>query len=173
MSFLLTCIDSFVDNFFCVILLLLLEVRIHIFHFLVLTNVLKLFLPFSLSLSIDLSHITLSAKSYFGEADEFFRERLHLCPEVFVRLASLIDVLLDNLRVVVHSHLALAYGFNHISSLLGHALDHTLEILHSLHSFVILVRKEVVNIYLFLFLVYMMCRHLFLLLLIFFMDNCV
>ena len=139
MSFLLCSIDYFANNFFCVIFHLHFHVRIQIFHLLVLADLLILSLPFCLCLAIYLRDITFSSESYFGETDEFIRQGLYLLAKFLVRLATLINVLLDNLRITVHASLALSDRFNHVGGLLGYALDDTLQVLHSLHPLVVFV----------------------------------
>lgn len=158
MSFLLSSVDCFVNNFFCVVFHLHFDVRIQIFHLLVLTDVLVLLLPLSLSLSIYLCDVTLSAESYLSEPDELIRKRQHLLAEFLVRLAALIYVPLDDRRVTIHPSLALPYRFNHICCLLSHTLNHTLQVLDCLHPLIILVREEVLDLHIFfLFLDHMLC----------------
>ena len=155
MSFLLCSIDYFANNFFCVIFHLHFHVRIQIFHLLVLADLLILSLPFCLCLSIYLRDITFSSESYFGETDEFIRQGLYLLAKFLVRLATLIYVLLNNLCIIVHSHLALVNSLNHVGSLLGDTFDDTLQVLHSLHPLVVFVWKEVFDIKILFFFLYM------------------
>jgi hypothetical protein len=173
-SFLLSSVDCFVNNFFCVVFQLHFDVRIQIFHLLVLADVLILLLPLSLSLSINLRDVTLGTESYLGETDELIRKRQNLLAEFLVRLAALINVLLDNLRITVHASLALSDRFNHVGGLLGYALDDTLQVLHRLHPLVILVGEKVLDIQiLFLFLHHMLSSHFLMLNGLFLLNSCV
>ncbi len=142
-----------VDDFLGFTLLLLLVVRIHVLHLLVFTDLLKLLLPFSLSLSINLCDIALRPEPYLSQPDEFLGQRLHQVAQFLVGLAALIDVSLDHLCIVVHPHLALIDGLDHVGGLLSDALNDTLQVLHRLHPLVVLVREEVLNVHLFVLLV--------------------
>ena len=65
-SLLLSSVHCLVDDFLSVTLLLLLVVRIHVLHLLVFTDLLKLLLPFGLSLSVHLCDIALRPEPYLS-----------------------------------------------------------------------------------------------------------
>ena len=111
-SLLIVVLHCFLDNLLCIVLILHLSSAILELALLTLCNLVQLFLPFILCLSIDLLRI-LSSEFEISNLHKLIAEGEYLSLEVKVGLASLHKVLLDDPEVVVHASLALIYPLNH------------------------------------------------------------